>query len=272
LAVGMGCAFSPGGSQRWEVECSTLVAFAYASSHEWRPGVSKKKAKAVLAQYNASKSSVIAELERVRLSWRNRWTRRRLSSFEGNLSALPPSESAARAAHLAPELSQGKAPEPYQSPPDGFSSVIWPWQESELLVHRLAVCCEGLSVATRSRWAESLRSWREPWLQVLWVYEVADLCLLGVSPLSPHPHLLIRDASVVMPAVEWSKWVASGRPIPLIKQMFQLKCLHMFGGWWADMDYFLLNAKPPAASWSTWMLATECERRAEVTKTKWEKK
>jgi len=35
----------------------------------------------------------------------------------------------------------------------------------------------------------------------------------------------------------------------------------MFGGWWADMNYFVLRAKPPAASWRTMLLGSEFERR-----------
>ena len=51
-------------------------------------------------------------------------------------------------------------------------------------------------------------------------------------------------------------------PDPLIKDLFQLQCLHMFGGWWADMDYFMIQQRPPPIpSEKTWMLATEFERR-----------
>ena len=36
----------------------------------------------------------------------------------------------------------------------------------------------------------------------------------------------------------------------------------MFGGWWADMDYFLLQPTPPTPPWGKeWLLATEYERR-----------
>ena len=43
--------------------------------------------------------------------------------------------------------------------------------------------------------------------------------------------------------------------------MFQQTCLYMFGGWWADMDYFMLQLEPPATEGKTWLLATEYERR-----------
>ena len=112
------------------------------------------------------------------------------------------------------------------------SSVIWPWQVAasgvggRRVVHRLAVGCRGLSPGTRCRWLKSVRSWREPWLQNLWVYDAEDVSLLEVQE---HSHLLARDASLVMPAAEWAEWKARAFPIPLIKDLFQLKCLHMFG-------------------------------------------
>ena len=127
------------------------------------------------------------------------------------------------------------------------------------MVHRLVVDCKALTPATRSRWAASVRSWREPWLQVLWVYDLADANYIEAG--KSGSHLLIRDASLILSRAEWLEWKARGFPTPLIKDLFQFKCLHMFGGWWADMDYFNLRAKPPAASWSTLLLGSEYERR-----------
>ena len=65
-----------------------------------------------------------------------------------------------------------------------------------------------------------MRSWREPWLQILWVYDAEDVSLLEVQE---HSHLLVRDASLVMPAAEQAEWKARAFPIPLIKHLFQLK-------------------------------------------------
>ena len=118
----------------------------------------------------------------------------------------------------------------------------------------------GAFPTTLARWTKSVRSWREPWHQVLWLYKASDAALLGVDP-TAHSAVLIRDASIVISAVEWSKWQAQGLPIPLMKDLFQLKCLYMFGGWWADMDYFMLNTKAPAPSCSSWMVGSDYERR-----------
>ena len=119
--------------------------------------------------------------------------------------------------------------------PLGTSSLLWPWHEGGQVVHRLAVGCRAVSPAARARWGKSVRSWREPWVQILWVYDVEDASLLDVGP---NAHVLVRDAGIVFPREEWAEWKARGFPIPLIKDLFQLQCLYMFGGWWADMDYF----------------------------------
>ena len=150
---------------------------------------------------------------------------------------------------------------PVTVPGPPIGSLVWPWDEGSLVVHRLACGCQALSPATIARWAQSVRSWREPWHQVLWLYKASDAALLGVDS-TAHSAVLIRDASIVISEVEWSKWQAKGMPIPLIKDMFQLKCLHMFGGWWADMDYFMLNAKAPSPRWSSWMVGADYERRS----------
>ena len=147
-----------------------------------------------------------------------------------------------------------------------FSSLVWPWHEGAQMVHRFVVGCAAVSPATRLRWLKSVRSWREPWLQTIWVYDAAELALLEVVP---NARVLIRNACIVIPEAEFSEWKARGFPIPLIKDLFQLKCLHMFGGWWADMDYFMLQPNPPQQKpGTTWLLATEHERRA----SKWRKK
>ena len=126
------------------------------------------------------------------------------------------------------------------------------------MVHRLVVGCQGLSEATKLRWAQSVRSWREPWFQILWAYEAEDLDLLGVLP---HARLLFRNASIIMPATDFAEWKARAFPIPLIKDLFQLQCLYMFGGWWADMDYFMLPNEPPNTLAKQWLLGTEYERQ-----------
>ena len=84
---------------------------------------------------------------------------------------------------------------------------------------------------------------------MLWVCDLADANYIEAG--ESRSDLLVRDASLVLSRAEWSEWKARGFPTPLIKDIFQLKCLHMFGGCWADMDYFILRAKPPAASWNT---------------------
>ena len=35
----------------------------------------------------------------------------------------------------------------------------------------------------------------------------------------------------------------------------------MLGGWWADMDYFMLPNEPPNTLGKQWLLGTEYERR-----------
>ena len=57
-----------------------------------------------------------------------------------------------------------------------------------------------------------------------------------------------------------------GLPDPLIKDLFQLQCLYMFGGWWADMDYFMLRSEPPDTEGNTWLLGTDYERKTSTYK------
>ena len=65
-----------------------------------------------------------------------------------------------------------------------------------------------------------------------------------------------------MSSAEFDEWKARGLPVALIKDLFQPRCLYLFGGWWADMDYVLLNLKAPAPSCgSEWLLASEYERK-----------
>ena len=179
-------------------------------------------------------------------------------------TATPEADSKDAHGQVSAIVAQVDAP---QHPQQDWSSVIWPWHMgpwaggAHHVVHRLAVGCRGVSPATRHRWSQSVRSWREPWLQILWVYDPEDASLLGAQP---HSHLLVRNASLVMPSAEWSEWQARAFPIPLIKDLFQLQCLHMFGGWWADMDYFMLQQQPPPTpppEETTWLLGTEYERR-----------
>ena len=65
-----------------------------------------------------------------------------------------------------------------------------------------------------------------------------------------------------MPSAELAEWRARSFPIALVKDLFCLQCLHLFGGWWADMDYFMLNTKAPAPTRCDWLLGSEYERRS----------
>ena len=71
-------------------------------------------------------------------------------------------------------------------------------------------------------------SWREPWIQALWVYDLVDVNYIEAG--ESRSDLLVRDASLVLSRAEWSEWKARGFPTPPMEDIFQLKCLHMFGG------------------------------------------
>ena len=147
---------------------------------------------------------------------------------------------------------------------EGWSgySYIWPWHDREQVVHRFIVGCKALTPRRKARWSASIRSWREPWLQVLWVYDPDELSNLDISP---QPNLMVRDASMVLPSEEFARWQEKSSPIALIKDFFQLECLYLFGGWWADMDYFMLNNNAPAPSWGEWLLASVFSRQNVLT-------
>ena len=243
------CACSPDTPLRVEVEGSTSLVLAYMVESDVGQGVPQAKKRA-------------ACFAKAKLAAREDW-----DSLLKNSRAKRRRREAAREGAAQPELLMGDSAQSAGTtstgrtltlePPQGFSSMLCPWHEGGRLVHRLIVGCRGLSDNTKLRWAQSLRSWREPWLQIVWVYEAADLDLLGVEP---HARLLVRNANIVMPATELAEWRARTFPIPLIKDLFQLQCLHMFGGWWADMDYFMLQQEPPSTEGKSWLLGTEYER------------
>ena len=223
-----------------EVEgSSTALVLAYMVESDVGPGVSQAKKRAAL--FVNAKSEA-----------KQQWgdlIRQGAKKHRSDVVAGASPESEARASAVEGTTEEAGAPEPKETmglnlrPPNGFSSLVFPWQEGSRMIHRLVVGCKGLSEETRSRWARSVRSWREPWLQILWAYELEDLESIGVEP---HARLLFRNASIVMPATEFADWKARAFPIPLIKDLFQLQCLYMFGGWWADMDYFMLPKGPPS--------------------------
>ena len=143
----------------------------------------------------------------------------------------------------------------------GFSDPLYPWHaDDQPVAHRLVVGCAQVPLETRTRWAKALESWVGLCgVQMLWVYDLEDATLVRAWSL---PRLLVRDASLVMPTADWMQWKGRSFPIPLIKDLFQLRCLHMFGGWWVDMDYFMVRPSFRTGEAHTgWLLATEYEQK-----------
>ena len=275
VSAASGLAFVPRESVRVEVEGPTTVLLAFSCDRA--PGTRAAPTRKRVEQY------VTAQAE-AQHAWRLFLKRRRHSQAkkprtaarqEAEADASGEQASAAEPASSEAQQSEAGSPcrhdaAPAEHPPEAWGSRIWPWHagpqepSGRHLVHRLVFGCRAVSPATQKRWSQSVKSWREPWLQILWVYDPEDASLLDVQQ---HSHLLVRDASVVMPAADWAQWQARAFPIPLIKDLFQLRCLHLFGGWWADMDYLLLQLTPPQAPPDkTWMLATEFERRSSAYK------
>ena len=279
LSPGVAHFFIPGAPVRVEVEGHTVVLLAYSSAVDEASGESlpKKSAKRqvsdLLGAMDAAHREAALRADKARKQKARSKAKSEpdpIADAELDTSAADTDvvdhEREARASPVTSLVPSGGDHEreaqacPVTDPGSPIGSLVWPWDEGSQVVHRLAFGCQTLSPATLARWAKSVRSWREPWRQVLWLYKASDAALLGVDP-TAHSAVLIRDASIVISAVEWSEWQAQGLPIPLMKDLFQLKCLYMFGGWWADMDYFMLNTKAPAPSWSSWIVGADYERR-----------
>ena len=220
----------PQGSVRVEVEGSTSMLFAHTEAQESFSASERRAATKRAEQYATAR-------DKAQAVWRTALRGKLRKRPREDPTAAPGADPQDATGQVSAIVAQVDAP---QHPQPEWNSLIWPWQMgpwaggAHHVVHRLAVGCAGVSPATRQRWSQSVRSWREPWLQIVWVYDAGDARFLDVEP---HSHLLVRDASLVMPSAEWAEWQARAFPIPLIKDLFQLKCLHMFGGWWADMDY-----------------------------------
>ena len=223
LSAGSGYVFLPEGPLRVEVEGSTSMLFAYVEFPELGAGAPWSAAKKRAEQYCGEREKAHAEWQKT-----TKGRVRKRQRDEG--------DSGEQAVAEGPEVSGAQQTEARAAndPPMLRSDLIWPWKmgpwevPSRQVVHRFAFGCRAISPSTRERWSKSLTSWREPWLQILWVYEGEDASLLEAQ--AHHPHLLIRDAGLVMPKADWAEWKARGFPIPLIKDLFQLQCLHLFWG------------------------------------------
>ena len=239
--------FLPKGTLRLEVEGSTSVLFAYSESISLGSDASQKKAEKLAALYAAARDKALVDLRPI---IRGKVRKRPREEAQDETEARATGEQGSdlsEAQEMEAEATRGEASAFVAQ--EVRSSVIWPWQVAvaasggggRRVVHRLAVGCRGLSPSTRSRWLQSVRSWREPWLQILWVYDAEDVSLLEVQE---HSHLLVRNASLVMPVAEWAEWKATAFPIPLIKDLFQLKCLHTFGGGGHGLFHATAEASP----------------------------
>ena len=119
--------------------------------------------------------------------------------------------------------------------------TVFPWHPDRVL-HRFLFCASDPEESVAAQWKQAIVSFSVDCLTYLWVYRSVDAERVfdGESC-----HLVVRDASAVMPWDEFNSWMAKKLPIPIVKDMFSLRCLHMFGGWFADLDIMRLRGSWP---------------------------
>ena len=57
--------------------------------------------------------------------------------------------------------------------------------------------------------------------------------------------LIVQDALRVMRKEVFEEWRSAGMPLLVTKDLIQLHCLVLSGGWWADLDAFCVRREPP---------------------------
>ena len=186
MTAGTGHACTPNDLSRVEVEGSASMLLPYSGSRALGSTASQRAKRNRAEQYVRARERAYAE-------WRNvvkgkvrkrpreeaQQTLRQQTeagatpeqaSAEGpDVSEAQQTEAGATCEEISAIVAQLDAPRA-EHPPE--SSRIWLWQAApgeaggRQLVHRLAVACRAVSPSTRRRWSQSVRSWREPWLQI----------------------------------------------------------------------------------------------------------
>ena len=107
----------------------------------------------------------------------------------------------------------------------------FPWHPSTT-VHRFIWLDED-SDAPLSLWRDVLSTFTGSFVHVVWCYVEAHAQALvrGCSG-----HIIVCNASAVLDMEEFIMRRKLHFPLQWLKDLFQVKCVRQYGGWWVDLD------------------------------------
>ena len=165
LEVGQCSIFLPSAEISVEVEGASSLVLMYLCDH---PQPLSQALKRRVSQFQDSLTTTRAEHRHEKQVGFMRVKRKPLVE---QTTSVEQSECEARASQ---ETEQGQSVDGNESQAvslgehtDVQFSVIWPWHDRQQVVHRFIVGCASLTPSRLSRWSASIKSWREPWLQVI---------------------------------------------------------------------------------------------------------
>jgi hypothetical protein len=130
-------------------------------------------------------------------------------------------------------------PAPLQTPADSLEGLATPPRP---LIHRFLgpqkICHDTKNVLLRT-----IQSFAPDYHQFIWCYVSSPAYPLIRALTIAQLHT--RDASLVMPRIDYDSFERSGLSLAHIEMVFYLRCLCCFGGWCASLDMYLIRAALP---------------------------